>query len=58
MLKNGEDFIGEIGRFSSSPVLGALPFNENVCVKKCLYGDIVEHFRKEINISKIMRKET
>ena len=58
MLKNGEDFVGEIGRFSSSPVLGALPFNENVCVEKCLYGDIVEHFRKEINISKIMRKET
>jgi dethiobiotin synthetase len=58
MLKNGEDFVGEIGRFSSSPVLGTIPFNENVCVEKCLYGDIVEHFRKEINISKIMRKET
>ncbi len=58
MLKNGEDFVGEIGRFSSSPVLGTIPFNENVCVEKCLYGDIVEHFRKEINISKIMRRET
>jgi dethiobiotin synthetase len=58
MLKNGEDFVGEIGRFSSSPVLGTIPFNETVCVEECLYGDIVEHFRKEINISKIMRKET
>ncbi len=58
MLKSGEDFVGEIGRFSSSPVLGTIPFNENVCVEKCLYGDIVEHFRKEVNISKIMRKET
>ncbi len=58
MLKNGEDFVGEIGKFSSSPVLGTIPFNENVCVEKCLYGDIVEYFRKEINISKIMRKET
>jgi len=58
MLRNGENFVGEIGRFSSFPVLGTIPFNENVCVEKCLYGDIVEHFRKEINISKIMRKET
>jgi len=57
MLKNGEDFVGEIGRFSSSPVLGTIPFNENVCVEKCLYGDIVEHFHREINISNIMRKE-
>jgi dethiobiotin synthetase len=58
MLRNGEDFAAEIGRFSSSPVLGTIPFNENVCVEKCLYGDIVEHFRREINISNIMRKET
>jgi len=58
MLKNGEDFVGEIGRSSSTPVLGTIPFNENVCVEKCLYGDIVEYFRKDINISKIMRKET
>lgn len=58
MLRNGEDFAGEIGRFTSSPVLGTIPFNENVCVEKCLYGDIVEHFSKEINISKIMRRET
>ena len=58
MLRNGEDFVAEIGRLSSSPVLGTIPFKENVCVEKCLYGDIAEHFRKEINISKIMRKET
>lgn len=58
MLKNGEDFVGEIGRFSSVRVLGAIPFKENVCVEECVYGDIVEHFRREINISNIMRKET
>lgn len=58
MLKNGEDFVGEIGRFSSVRVLGAIPFEENVCVEECVYGDIVEHFRREINISNIMRKET
>lgn len=58
MLKNGEDFVGEIGRFSSVRVLGAIPFKENVCVEECMYGDIVEHFRREINISNIMRKET
>ncbi|MGR3304238.1 MAG: dethiobiotin synthase [Candidatus Scalindua sp.] len=58
MLRNGEEFVAEIRRLSSSPVLGTIPFNENVCVEKCLYGDIVECFRKEINISKIMRKET
>lgn len=56
MLKNGEDFVGEIGRFSSVRVLGAIPFKENVCVEECMYGDIVEHFRREINISNIMRK--
>lgn len=58
MLRNGEDFVGEIGRFSSVRVLGAIPFKENVCVEECVYGDIVEHFRREINISNIMRKET
>ena len=58
MLRNGEDFIGEIGKFSSVPVLGSIPFKENVCVEKCLYGDIVEYFSREINISNIMRKET
>jgi dethiobiotin synthetase len=58
MLRNDEDFVGEIGRFSSVRVLGAIPFKENVCVEECVYGDIVEHFRKEINISNIMRKET
>lgn len=58
MLRNGEDFVGEIGRFSSVRVLGAIPFKENVCVEECMYGDIVEHFRREINISNIMRKET
>ncbi len=58
MLKNGEDFVGEIGRFTSVPVLGTIPFKENVCVEECEYGDIVEHFRREINISNIMRKET
>jgi len=58
MLRNGEDFVGEIGKFSSVPVLGSIPFKENVCVEECVYGDIVEHFRREINISSIMRKET
>ena len=58
MLRNGEDFVGEIGKFFSVRVLGAIPFKENVCVEECVYGDIVEHFRREINISSIMRKET
>ncbi|ODS32414.1 MAG: dethiobiotin synthase [Candidatus Scalindua rubra] len=55
MLKNGKDFVREIEKYSSVPVLGTIPFKENVCVESCVYGDIVEHFRREINISKIMR---
>ncbi len=58
MLKNGEDFVREIEKYSSAPILGTIPFKENVSVEDCVYGDIVEHFRREINISKIMRRET
>ncbi len=58
MLKNGDDFVREIEKYSSVPILGTIPFKENVSVENCVYGDIVEYFRKEINISKIMRKET
>jgi dethiobiotin synthetase len=58
MLKNGDDFVREIEKYSSVPILGTIPFKENVSVEDCVYGDIVEHFRREINISKIMRKET
>ncbi len=56
MLKGGDDFVREIEKYSSVPVLGTIPFKENVSVENCAYGDIVEHFRREINISKIMRK--
>jgi hypothetical protein len=55
-LKNGDDFVREIEKHSSVPILGTIPFKENVSVEDCVYGDIVEYFRREINISKIMRK--
>jgi dethiobiotin synthetase len=58
MLKNDDDFVREIEKYSSVPILGTIPLKENVCVEDCVYGDIVEHFRREINISNIMRKET
>ena len=58
MLKNDDDFVREIGKYSSVPILGTIPFNENVSVEDCIFGDIVECFRKEVNISKIMRQET
>jgi dethiobiotin synthetase len=58
MLKNGDDFVREIGKYSSVPILGTIPFNQNVSVEECVFGDIVECFRKEVNISKIMRQET
>jgi dethiobiotin synthetase len=55
MLENGDDFVSEIDKHSSVPILGTIPFNENVSVEECVFGDIVEHFRKEVSISKIMR---
>ncbi len=58
MLKNDDGFIHEIGKYSSVPILGAIPFNDNVSVEDCAFDDIVECFRKEVNISKIMRSET
>ena len=58
MLKNGDDFVREIEKYSSVPILGTIPFKENVSVENCVYGEIVEDFRREINISKIMRNET
>ena len=57
MLKDGKDFAGEIEKYSSVPILGTIPFKENVSVENCTYGDIVEHFRREVNISRIMRRE-
>jgi dethiobiotin synthetase len=56
MLKGDDGFVREIEKYSSVPVLGTIPFNENVSVENCVYGEIVEDFRREINISKIMRK--
>ncbi len=55
MLKDDDDFVREIRKYSSAPILGTIPFNENVSVEDCVYGDIVECFRKEVNISKLMR---
>lgn len=54
MIKDN-DCVREIEKYSSVPILGAIPFEENVCVEECAYGDIIEIFRREINISKIMR---
>ncbi len=56
MLKNSDDFVREIEKYSHVPVLGTIPFMESICVEGCKYGNIVESFRKRINISKIMRK--
>ncbi len=58
MLKNGDGLVREIEKYSSAPILGTIPFKENVSVEDCVYGDIVEDFRRVIDISKIMRKET
>ncbi len=59
MLKNGGGgLVREIEKYSSAPVLGTIPFKEDVSVENCVYGDIVEDFRREIDISKIMRRET
>ena len=56
MLKNGDDFVREIEKYSSVPILGTIPFKEEVSVEDCIFGDIVDYFRREINISKIMRR--
>jgi dethiobiotin synthetase len=56
MLKNGDDFVREIEKYSSAPILGTIPFKENVSVEGCVYDNIIEDFCREINISKIMRK--
>ena len=56
MLKGDDGFVREIEKYSSVPILGTIPFKENVSVENCIYGDIVEDLRREINISKIMRK--
>ncbi|MBC8552686.1 MAG: dethiobiotin synthase [Candidatus Brocadiales bacterium] len=55
MLKSGDDLVREIEKYSSVPILGTIPFKENISVEDCVYGEIVEDFRREINISKIMR---
>ncbi len=56
MLKGDDDVVREIEKHSSAPVLGTIPFKENVSVENCVFGEVVEDFRREINISKIMRK--
>jgi len=55
MLKSGDDLVREIEKYSSVPILGTIPFKENISVEDCVYGEIVEDFRREINVSKIMR---
>ncbi len=55
MLKGDDDVVREIEKYSSAPILGTIHFKENVSVENCVYGEIVEDFRREINISKIMR---
>ena len=59
MLKDGDgkDFVNEIKKHSTSPILGTIPFDGNVSVENCTYGDIVEYFREKIDISRIMRRE-
>ncbi|KHE91581.1 MAG: dethiobiotin synthase [Candidatus Scalindua rubra] len=55
MLKSGDDIVREIEKYSSAPILGTITFKENISVEDCVYGEIVEDFRREINVSKIMR---
>jgi dethiobiotin synthetase len=57
MLKDGKEFVEEIEKYSSVPILGTIPFKENISVENCAFGDLVEHFRREVNISRIMRRE-
>lgn len=57
MLKDDRDFVSEIEKYSSVPILGTIPFKKDVSVENCTFGDIVEHFRREVNISRIMRRE-
>lgn len=57
MLKDEDnDFVNEIKMHTSVPILGTIPFKWDVSVENCTYGDIVEYFQSEINISNIMRK--
>lgn len=55
MFNDDKDFLSEIEKFASVPILGTIPQREDVSVVKCSYGDIVEHFRKEVNIAAILR---
>ncbi len=58
MLKDEDkDFANELKKYTSVPILGTVPFKWDVSVENCTYGDIVECFQKEINISSIMRKD-
>ena len=57
MLNDCKEFVEEIEKFSSAPILGTIPLKKDVSVENCTFGDIVEHFRRNINMSRIMRKE-
>ena len=56
MLDNDKEFVSEIEKYSSLPILGTVPFMKNVSVDNCTYGDIVEYFRHNVNIPKIIRR--
>ncbi len=56
MLNKGKEFVSEIEKYSSVPIIGTIPFKKDVSVDNCTCGDIVEHFRQEVNISRIIRR--
>lgn len=57
MIEEDKGFVCEIEKHASVPILGTIPFKWDLSVESCTYGDIVEHFRREINIPTIMRNE-
>ncbi len=56
MLINGKEFVSEIEKYSPSPILGTIPFKNNISVADGTFGDIVQYCRQELNISLLMKK--
>ncbi len=56
MLNNGEEFVAEIEKYSCVPVIGTIPFNENISVANCNSGGTIEYFRQEMDLPYIMKK--
>ncbi|GJQ59924.1 MAG: dethiobiotin synthase [Candidatus Scalindua sp. AMX11] len=56
MLDKENEVVTEIEKFSHFPVLGTIPPNKNISVANCTFGNIVEYFKQEINILRIIKK--